>query len=689
MAQADSSTGKELLKYEVQDIQKSLPFSNSPINEREPPSSKGRVTLLSLICRLLDNLLYMQKPSLEAMGLCLSICASMATHAPGEVVAQLMATELFDTSKNIPLFIDNTALESSVTIKARMEDSIKSGLPRFQLLHQEHECREQVYAVTEGLLEVLATALYKGVTTGMIAEATGWILVHTLGKHRNWAYKVPAQQHYLAELCVRTIRRGLQCVTSAARHARSNEEVDHRIAFVSALESLIAGPLVHVIPAAFPPPAVVLEEGRVSSSNLVVIKAVESLAKEILATVPAMDQSQETLEQLFFRSGGEQYGASCLSSYLTYSHSDLKMRLLALQAIKIFLEVIAGQLPNNRSKLTYKDLVVKDGMRGVEGNHGLWRNTLVQSTGLVMAGIDAQVCCAALDCVKWTLANHFPLMQTVLFPTLLQNNSESSSGGPIMPWARKTPKTGQPSSPGGTYALPDSPMGRDSPAPRSGAHELMPLGRSTFGKSQRGGGPSTSEQMSTSTLSVLDCAWDLLQDAPRLLKEKPQPVASTLQLIAALIQSSHLSPKHKEAVEILKGQAGFWHCISACVPQRPAPESDHEPERSQYLAEQAALQCMAIELGNFRKNHADYSRTNLKDLLIIVKDWEREGWRGRSARMNQVLMEREGTTIQEMETHMPTAILARTVCNPSRSCVCLGFIVMILIIIVIFQRQSV
>jgi hypothetical protein len=50
------------------------------------------------------------------------------------------------------------------------------------------------------------------------------------------------------------------------------------------------GPLVHVIPAAFPPPAVVLEEGRVSSSNLVVIKAVESLAKEILATVPAMDQ---------------------------------------------------------------------------------------------------------------------------------------------------------------------------------------------------------------------------------------------------------------------------------------------------------------------------------------------------------------------------------------------------------------
>lgn len=39
----------------------------------------------------------------------------------------------------------------------------------------------------------------------------------------------------------------------------------------------------------------------------------------------------------------------------------------------------------------------------------------------------------------------------------------------------------------------------------------------------------------------------------------------------------------------MKGQPGFWNCISACVPFRPAPESDREPERSQYLAEQAAL----------------------------------------------------------------------------------------------------
>eukprot|EP00951_Prasinocladus_malaysianus_P048744 scaffold661952_cov39-Prasinocladus_malaysianus.AAC.1 len=56
----------------------------------------------------------------------------------------------------------------------------------------------------------------------------------------------------------------------------------------------------------------------------------------MLALVPAMTQNQETQEFLFFRRHGEYpCGAARLSSYLTYSHSDLKMRLLALQSIKV------------------------------------------------------------------------------------------------------------------------------------------------------------------------------------------------------------------------------------------------------------------------------------------------------------------------------------------------------------------
>eukprot|EP00951_Prasinocladus_malaysianus_P050420 scaffold680300_cov37-Prasinocladus_malaysianus.AAC.1 len=59
--------------------------------------------------------------------------------------------------------------------------------------------------------------------------------------------------------------------------------------------------------------------------------------------------------------------------------------------------------------------------------------------------------------------------------------------------------------------------------------ELPPPRPGGAGVAQQQPGSGSNSQMSTSTLSVLDCMWDLLQDAPRLLKEKPQPIASALQ----------------------------------------------------------------------------------------------------------------------------------------------------------------
>lgn len=59
-------------------------------------------------------------------------------------------------------------------------------------------------------LQVLAVVLHKGVTSGVIAETVGWILVHVLSHNSTWAYRKPAQQHMMLELCVRVLRRGLQ-----------------------------------------------------------------------------------------------------------------------------------------------------------------------------------------------------------------------------------------------------------------------------------------------------------------------------------------------------------------------------------------------------------------------------------------------------------------------------------------------
>ena len=48
-------------------------------------------------------------------------------------------------------------------------------------------------------------------------------------------------------------------------------------------------------------------------------------------------------------------------------------------------------------------------------------------------------------------------------------------------------------------------------------------------------------------------------------------------------------------------------------------------------------------------------------------------------------MEREGTNIQEVG--QATSSFA-AVCSPSKSCVCLGIVVMILVIIIVFQQSS-
>merc|ERR1712137_1122876 len=186
--------------------------------------------------------------------------------------------------------------------------------------------------------------------------------------------------------------------------------------------------------------------------------------------------------------------------------------------------------------------------------------------------------------------------------------------------------------------------------------------------------------MSTSTLSVIDCLWDLLQDAPHLLKDKPQSIAMALQVVSAIVQSN-VSVKHREAAEILKRQPGFWSCVASCVPARQTSESDREPEKSQHLAERAALLTMPVELSNYLRLPPGFKRCNYhKELLEIMRGWEREGWRGRSARINQLLMEREGTNIQEVGQASTTFA---AFCSPSKSCVCLGIVVMILVIIIV------
>lgn len=95
-------------------------------------------------------------------------------------------------------------------------------------------------------------------------------------------------------------------------------------------------------------------------------------------------------------------------------------------------------------------------------------------------------------------------------------------------------------------------------------------------------------------------------------------------------------------------------------------------------------QAVAVEMTNYVKNPSVYKRHNnsCTDLLDIVHSWEREGWRGRSARLNQLLVERGGTNVQEDVDVTPSR---SKVVNQRNTYYCLGLVIMVLLLVVIFQ----
>lgn len=81
-------------------------------------------TVLGLQCRTSPASLRDDVDSWVSAGLCLNICASMAAHAPGEVVQQLMGLDLFESHYKIPLTVDAETLEGADAIRARMEGEL-------------------------------------------------------------------------------------------------------------------------------------------------------------------------------------------------------------------------------------------------------------------------------------------------------------------------------------------------------------------------------------------------------------------------------------------------------------------------------------------------------------------------------------------------------------------------------------
>lgn len=107
------------------------------------------------------------------------------------------------------------------------------------------------------------------------------------------------------------------------------------------------------------------------------------------------------------------------------------------------------------------------------------------------------------------------------------NPQQKGDSGEPQPGQRREqhPGGGQQQAPQASTASPEEVVLNINDA--SGSNQELQLLNGGMADDRANGGnippPSTnSHSMSTSTLSVLDCLWDLLQDAPRLLKDKPQ-----------------------------------------------------------------------------------------------------------------------------------------------------------------------
>ena len=58
--------------------------------------------------------------------------------------------------------------------------------------------------------QVLGVALHKGVTSGVMTEAIGYVLPTVLGQTLHSVFSRPEQKYQISEQCIRVLRRGLQ-----------------------------------------------------------------------------------------------------------------------------------------------------------------------------------------------------------------------------------------------------------------------------------------------------------------------------------------------------------------------------------------------------------------------------------------------------------------------------------------------
>ncbi|GBF97595.1 hypothetical protein Rsub_10731 [Raphidocelis subcapitata] len=550
--------------------------------------------------------------ALRAAADCVGCAGALAAHQPARVASALARTRLLAAlgpcgpvaaadeeaapaaaPARVPVeSLAATAAAAAAAAGAGAAPALDLRLPELQSLLRRLECPSGDYPVTLALLGLTAGLLEGHSTGGPVPALVAFALRDVLGRLGELPFSSPAARWRLAAAALRVARLAIPAGAAGAGGAAPKAPGPPAGVAISPLAASVVQQLAFAghgyLSAALPPPCAALmsaaeQRGGDSAAGVggggggggddEALAAALGALSELLALAPPLLGATahfpfEVPLQQFWLSEPPTGGpspAALLAGYAAYAY-DSSISLAALE----FTEALALALAPPCAP------------PGAARPPGAFSALLAAAPGLAGALVGALrahraaaapaafVRAAAL--VEAAARYHPDLLDALCFPCGLE--TQPSGGG------------------GGGGADGGGKAGQDAAA----AGALVPAGK---GEAAAGAAAAAAGagKKSPPPFSALDGLWALLRNAGALLRSSPRVAGAVMGALAALWEcqaSAH------GAVELLRGQPGFWDALKACLPDpdslpsEPPPEAD--PEESEAAAWRAAASACALHI---------------------------------------------------------------------------------------------
>ncbi|KAF6258720.1 hypothetical protein COO60DRAFT_1701205 [Scenedesmus sp. NREL 46B-D3] len=541
---------------------------------------------------------------LAALADCLLAASAAAGCQPGRVLSALGACQLFAGAAVAPEPLPLVPVETLAGWVQRQQQAELSTaaledwqtLETLQALQDSLEVPAKSYPLTSAVLHLTSCLLSQQCTWGLVPSLVSFTLHRVLGSMPWLPFGCASAAMSLASAALGVVRGALVAGAVAQPGAAGPKAAG---APGGVLITVLAAKVVHNLATAghgylssvLPPSADALRDmAEQQAGNSALLAAGSELAQGLLLLVPVLlgalaHVSPEMPLQQYWAAdppGGGLSPAAIIASYATYPY-DTHLPLLAVEALNAFAILQSGPSTSaGPSGLGYSS-TPQPGSGGppVPGIAGTPAG-IGALAGAVQSGLNpAQPHLRGLHCAAaaagfalggaggwWRPSGLFAALLGVLpelRPALLRT-FKAQVAQEYPEWSIRS------------MTLLEAGISRRLPAAAAG----------------EGGGKGAPS--SEPPFSALDGLWQLLRQAPSLLSSQPKLLAGVLRVLSTLWEcqgSAH------GAVELLRGQEGFWAAIKACLPSPddlPAASPDMDVARSEAAAWQLQVHACALHI---------------------------------------------------------------------------------------------